>query len=136
VRVPLETKGPRRVQRRRGYRGALLAELEEALWGFAAPGNAQGGFENVSGNFCEGDASGAFFAPAAGNWGEDFRRVLDHAGLLVAGEEEDAVALMFESEGCEDFAGDAEIGVAEVRAFGGFGERERDAAERCRFHVS
>jgi hypothetical protein len=110
--------------------------FEEALRGFAAPGYAQSGFEDVRRNFCEGDARGTFFAPAAGNWGEDFGRVLDHAGLLVAGEQQDSIALMFESEGGEDFAGDAEVGVAEMGAFGGFGERERDAAERYRFHVS
>jgi len=72
-------------------------------------------------DFCEVDASGAFFAPAAWDRGEDFRGVLNHAGLLIAGEQKNSVALMFECEGGEDFAGDAEIGVAEMGAFGGFG---------------
>ena len=110
--------------------------LEEVLGGFAAPGYAQGGFEDVGGNFCESYAGGAFFAPAAWDWREDFGGVLDHAGLLIVSEQEDSVALMFESERGEDFAGDAEIGVAEMGALSGFGQRERDATERCRFHVS
>jgi hypothetical protein len=108
---------------------------EEALRGFAAPSYAEGGFQDVGGNFCEVDAGGAFFAPAPWDWREDFGSVLDHAGLLIAGEQEDPVALMFECEGGEDFAGDAEVGVAEVGAFGGFGQRECDAAEGCWFHV-
>src|SRR5262249_46643279 len=75
------------------------------------------------------DARGSFFAPAAGDRGKNLRRILNHAGLLVGSEEEDAEALMFEGEGGENFAGDAEIGVAEVRALGGLREREADAAE-------
>ncbi len=49
--------------------------------------------------------------------------------MLIGGEQEDAVALMFKGEGGEDFAGDAEVGVAEMGAFGGFGKRECDACE-------
>ena len=61
------------------------------------------------------------FRPTAWDWREFFGGVLDHAGLLIASEQEDSVALMFESEGGEDFAGDAEIGVAEMGALSGFG---------------
>jgi hypothetical protein len=43
---------------------------------------------------------------------------------------------MLESEGSEDFAGDAEVGIAEMRAFGGFGQRECDLAKGGWFHVS
>jgi hypothetical protein len=43
---------------------------------------------------------------------------------------------MFEGERGENFAADAEVGIAEVRAFGGFGEREGDAAEGGWRHVS
>lgn len=96
--------------------------LLEALGGLAAPGYAEGGFEDVGGDLCETYAGGAFFAPAAWDWREDFWSVLDHAGLLVRGEQEDSVALVFEGEGGEDFSGDAKIGVAEVRAFRGFGK--------------
>jgi hypothetical protein len=110
--------------------------LKKSLWGFAAPGYAEGGFEDVGGHLCEGDAGGAFFAPAAWNWGEDLRGVLDHAGLLIGGKQEDAVALMLKSQGGEDFAGDAEIGIAEMGAFGGFGQRECDLTKRGWFHVS
>lgn len=110
--------------------------MEEALGGFTTPSNAEGGFQDVGWDFRETYAGGAFFAPAAWNRGEDFRGVLDHAGLLVRGEEENSEALMFEGEGGEDFAGDAEVGVAEVGTFGGFGERECDAAEGCWFHLS
>ena len=60
---------------------------------------------------------------------EDFGGVLDHAGLLIGGEQEDSVALMLECEGGEDFAGDAKIGVAEMGAFGGLGKREGDVAK-------
>jgi hypothetical protein len=157
--VPLETKGPRRIWRRRGYRGRthgrrralskldqllqfarrILRDvplLEQALWGFAAPGDSKGGFENVGGDFGETHAGGTFFAPAAWDWGEDFGGVLDHAGLLIRCEQEDAVALMLESEGGEDFSGDAEVGVAEMRAFGGLGQRECDAAKGGWFHLS
>ena len=109
--------------------------LLEALGGFAAPCYAEGGFEDVGGDLCETYPRGAFFAPAARDRGEDFRGVLNHTGLLVGGEEQDAEALMFEGEGGEDFAGDAEVGIAEVRAFRGFGQREGDAAEGCWFHV-
>jgi hypothetical protein len=128
-----------RCQRRRGrvLDSPLLTQIsEEALWGFAAPGYAEGGFEDVGGNICEGDAGGAFFAPAAWNWGEDLRGVLDHAGLLIGSEQQDSVALMLECQRGEDFAGDAEIGVAEMGAFGGFRERERDAAKGGWLHVS
>ena len=110
--------------------------LEQVLWGFAAPRDSKSGFENVGGDFGETHTGGAFFAPAAWNGAENFGGVLDHAGLLIGGEQQDSVALMFEREGGEDFAGDAEVGVAEVRAFGGFGERECDAAKGCWFHVS
>jgi hypothetical protein len=108
--------------------------LKKSLGGFAAPSDAQGGFENVGGNFCEGDAGGTLFAPAAWDWGENFGSVLDHAGLLIGGEQEDAVALMLEREGGEDFAGDAEVGVAEMGAFGGLGKRECDLAKCGWFH--
>src|SRR5579864_563688 len=115
----------------------LLTRInEEALGGFAAPGYAESGFEDVGGNFCEGDAGGAFFAPAAGNGAENFGGILDHTGLLIGREQEDSVALMLESEGGEDFAGDAEVGVAEVGAFGGLGEREGDLAKCGWLHVS
>jgi hypothetical protein len=57
--------------------------LEQALWGFAAPGDSKGGFENVGGDFGETHAGGTFFAPAAWDWGENFGCVLDHAGLLI-----------------------------------------------------
>src|ERR1700745_1038768 len=99
-----------RCQRRRGrvLDPPLLTRIsEEVLGGFAAPGYAEGGFEDVGWNLCEGDAGGAFFAPAAWNWGEDLRGVLDHAGLLIGREQEDSVALVFESEGRENFAGNA-----------------------------
>ena len=127
-----------RCRRRRGRvldLPLLTRSDEEVLGGFAAPSYAEGGFVDVRGNLCEGDAGGAFFAPAAWDWGKDFRGVLDHAGLLISREQEDSVALMFECEGGEDFAGDAEIGVAEMGAFGGFGERECDAAKGGWFHV-
>ena len=74
------------------------------------------------GTFFEENSRGAFFAPATWNGREDFRRVLDHAGLLIGGEKEDSVALMLERESGEDFSGDAKVGLAEVRAFGSFGE--------------
>src|SRR5579862_906205 len=65
----------------------LLTRIsDEVLGGFAAPGYAEGGFEDVGGNFCEGDAGGAFFAPAAWDRGEDFWGVLNHSGLLIGGE--------------------------------------------------
>src|SRR5215472_15254298 len=54
---------------------------------------------------------------------------MNHAGLLVGSEEQDAETLMFEGEGSEDFAGDAEVGLTEMGALGGFGERESDTAE-------
>jgi len=110
--------------------------LEQVLWGFAAPRDSKSGFENVGGDFGETHTGGAFFAPAAWNGREDSRGVLDHAGLLIGGEQQDAVALMLESEGGEDFSGDAEIGVAEMRAFGSLGKRECDAAKGCWFHLS
>jgi hypothetical protein len=128
-----------RCQRRRGrvLDPPLLTRIgEETLWSLAAPGYAEGGFEDVGGNLCEGDAGGAFFAPAAWNWREDLRGVLDHASLLIGREQEDSEALMLECEGSEDFAGDAKVGVAEMGAFGGFGQRERDAAKGGWFHVS
>jgi hypothetical protein len=106
------------------------------LGGFATPGYAESGFEDVSRNFREADAGGAFFSPAAWNWGEDLRGVLDHAGLLIGGEQKNAVALMFEGESGEDFSGDAEISVAEVGALSSFGQRECDAAEGGWFHLS
>ena len=110
--------------------------LEQVLWGFAAPRDSKSGFENVGGDFGETHTGGAFFAPAAWDWREDSRGVLDHAGLLIGGEQQDSVALMLESEGGEDFSGDAEIGVAEMRAFGSLGKRECDAAKGGWFHVS
>jgi hypothetical protein len=61
---------------------------------------------------------------------------LDHASLLISGEEEDTIALVFEGESGEDFSGDAEISVAEVGALSSFGKREGDAAEGCWFHLS
>jgi hypothetical protein len=128
-----------RCQRRRGRVLDLPLRTrisEEALWGFAAPGYAEGGFEDVGGNLCEGDAGGAFFAPAAWNWGEDLRGVLDHASLLIGREQEDSEALMLECERGEDLAGNAEIGVAEMGAFSGFGKRECDAAKGGWLHGS
>src|SRR5579862_6411592 len=130
---------PERCQRRRGRvldPPLLTRSDEEVLGGFAAPSYAEGGFEDVRGNLCQVDAGGAFFAPAAWNRAEKFGGVLDHAGLLIGGKQEDAVALMFEGEGGEDFAGDAEIGVAEMGAFGGFGERKGDAAKGFGRHFS
>ena len=106
-----------RCRRRRGRvldLPLLTRSDEEVLGGFAAPSYAEGGFEDVRGNLCEGDAGGAFFAPAAWDWGEDFGGVLDHTGLLIGGKQEDAIALMLESEGGEDFSGDAKVGVAEM----------------------
>jgi|SRR5579864_6326990 len=106
-----------RCQRRRGrvLDLPLLARVsEEAFGGFAAPGYAEGGFEDVRGNLCQVDAGGAFFAPAAWNRAENFGGVLDHAGLLIGGKQEDAIALMLESESGEDFSGDAKVGVAEM----------------------
>lgn len=95
--------------------------LKKSLRSLAAPSDAEGGFEDIGRDFRETHACGAFFAPASRDWREDFRSVLDHAGLLVAGEQEDSEALVFKGEGCEDFAGNAEIGVAEMRAFRGLG---------------
>jgi len=61
---------------------------------------------------------------------------LDHAGLLIGREQEDSEALMLECQGGEDFAGNAEIGVAEMGAFGGLGQRECDTTKGGWFHVS
>ena len=95
--------------------------LKKSLRSFAAPSDAESGFQDVRRNFCEGDPGGAFFAPAAWNRAEDFGGVLDHTGLLIGGEQEDSVALMLECEGGENLAGDAKVGVTEMGAFGGFG---------------
>ena len=75
-----------------------------------------------AGTFARRTRVAPFSPQPPGTRREYFRGVLDHAGLLVGSKEEDAEALMFECEGGEDFSGDAEVGVAEVRAFGGFGE--------------
>ena len=91
VPVPLEANRDSSCQRRRGRvlgpPPLLMRINEEVLGGFAAPGYAECGLEDVGGDLCETHASSAFFAPAAWDWGEDFWGVLYHAGLLVGGEE-------------------------------------------------
>ena len=68
-------------------------------------------------------------APAAGDGEEDVRGFCDERLLLLGCQHQVAVTLLHVGEGCEDFAADAEIDGAHVRAFFCAFEAQRDLAE-------
>lgn len=96
---------------------------------FSAPGEPQGGFENIRAYFRQAHTCGTFAAPSAGYGREYFRCVRHHAGLVFGADEQHTVTFGSKPERGKDLPGYAEIGIAEVRPFFHLGQRQSDPAK-------
>lgn len=85
--------------------------------------------KDVFGGGSETDVGRAHAAPSAMNGEEDIGCFGDEVGLLPGREHEVSVTERFGGESGKDFAADAEVGRAHVRAFFGSVEAEGDAAK-------
>lgn len=91
--------------------------------------------ENIFVGLGEADVRRSAFSPSAGNGQEQFGLFSDELGLLLRREHQVSVALLHSGKRREDAAAYAEIDRAEVRAFLGPFEAERDAAEILDCHL-
>src|SRR6266700_3557269 len=75
------------------------------------------------------DAGGATLSPSAFYRNEYVGMIFGEIVLVFGGELDHAAGFVGIAKRGEDFSGDAEVGVAHVRALFGFGEGEGDLAE-------
>ena len=94
-----------------------------------APGGEKGFFDRALGGFGEEDVGAALAAPGAVAWIEDRRMRLNEIFLLDGRELDHGELIVGVGEGGEDFSGDAEVGVAHMFSFFGFGEAEGESAK-------
>jgi len=98
------------------------------------PGGMESAGEDVFAGSGEPNVGHAYATPTAGNGEEDFGEFSDEGLLLLESEHEIAVALLGGSEGGEDAAADAEVGLAPMGGLFGSGKAEGDTAEIANIH--
>ena len=94
-----------------------------------APGGEKRLFEGALGGFAEEDVGAAFATPCAVAWVEGGRVSSDEVFLLEGSELDHSKLFVWISEGGEDFAGNAKVGVVHVFSFFGLREAAGNAPE-------